>query len=1187
MNDVLRSLLDVVLKQLGVSLQRDERDAWQPPPARPWLGLAPATLTQRGLAVTAALIALVLAEGGTATWLGVAIALQFGGGVALMGLPRALGWSEAALGRTGPLALVSGLLGMIVATQFQSPDANLGPQLRWGAAGFALLVVVVPPALAMLWPFAARLFGPMLLPAWTAATVFAGALLLLLGATAWPALQTQDARLAALVLALLVAWVASFLVNRFEAGRGYRWAGRLLALRSGLARLGGVVFGLALAWHWVPLMEDAARRVAFGTPLEGWAPLAGVLFSALLAAVAAAAGFALPGLLARWQLGGRLTAAAAGESSWLLALLAVVSLISMGLDWRVRFIPSSFALDGTEFFSLWEQVLPLGFSMGWAVAAHAAVLVVLGRSVDVGGTPLWLVLPGATPSRIALALAEHAGRNWSWGPVSLLAPPVMAPTVRGAHLHLAQQAGALTSVFASGPADVAAASWGAPTAGREGLPAREAYCAAPAARALLAGLPAEARVWVLNDGPCAAAWDEVLRQLPAGAECLGRDQQSVPSSSNGWVVTDFAQTALRDAAWTTFLGRHQPRLLPQRRILVLHGEDNRSLVARLVHLLDGQTDTAGRSVVASSLAAIGSRDSSRAMGWSAKTLGSLVALAAKSDKPGVLASLNRLTWRLFFGRDGAEAPVKPELVVLEDGFDEIATRTMRGLDRAGIAVVALLPAQRKPDGKLLFDESSYSARLVLPPPSALGATLALVAQEILNEATASDIEIEIEPASEPKPKPKGEATTAETAPAEAARANAATGSEADGEREAAAQADEAVASEVENESPQSFVAGLGVSPYGTARCRVFISCRGGEPSLGIAQALRARLAILSAPLDVATFFDERAERAAGDWRQALDEATHFIALLSEDYLRSESCREQLEAAVRRHEGSWGLRLFFIPLNEMPPEAMNLDAERDGTQLGGHLRQLTGLADLNFLGPYDQSGRLVRLAWENEALLNDQLSQLVSRFERTLEANYDEDTAAWYEGQRGEQIKPGASEEVVSPTPAAAEAGGSPADGEAAGGSRQLQAVPVFLSYVADYNAYREPLEDALLARGLDVRSDRGVAQGTLWRQVHAKALEESRILVALAGPATAASTFASAEIETALKRGMSIVPVIVAPFDTPLTLKEHKFANHRFLAELGPEDLIEEIAHTAGAIAKLAVAMAVQDQFPDSPEPPA
>lgn len=42
-----------------------------------------------------------------------------------------------------------------------------------------------------------------------------------------------------------------------------------------------------------------------------------------------------------------------------------------------------------------------------------------------------------------------------------------------------------------------------------------------------------------------------------------------------------------------------------------------------------------------------------------------------------------------------------------------------------------------------------------------------------------------------------------------------------------------------------------------------------------------------------------------------------------------------------------------------------------------------LGDVQFLGPFDANQRLVRLAWENEAELGDQIASLIDGLERTL------------------------------------------------------------------------------------------------------------------------------------------------------------------------------------------------------------
>lgn len=861
--------------------------------------LALAPLSQRGLALGAALAVLLPFASGSAG-LGLGIAALVGGGVALMGLPRAFGWSEAALLRVGSLALASGLIAMIALTSTLTVDPAKGQQLRVAVAIAAAGGVLLPPLLAHLWPALPLLLGPFTATAWAVSTVFAGAAWLLLGFT-WPLSPDAPPLMAALILAV-VAWAAAFLLNRLEASRGLRGATRLLALRSGLVRLGGLVFGGAVAILAVPRLEGAAWRAAFATPLEGIAPMAGMLAGALLALAAAGVFFALPGLLARRQLAGMLGAAAAGEAAWALALVcgfAGPAMVSVYIASTVSWFPFVGApvirdLSRAEVSALlaWTLLTAL------AAFAHGAIRLLLGRVTDEANTPLWLVLPGEACSPAAISAAQAAARGWDAGPVTLLAPPAAAPQIRGPHLRLAQAAGTLADLFARSVADAAGWQRGLPAeAGRAGLPLRELYCAAPAAAAILAGLPTESRVLVLADGPLAAGWGGLFASLPPNSLRVAREERFIPRGApffypemepDSWRLYDFADRRKLEHLLTRFYVDHRPREAAERRILILHGETDRPAAERLAGLLNEQTDAAGRPVVASALAPPASQGAP--LGWSPRTWVTLWAFFLRAVEIGEYGPLRQRLLRVFFGRSSHEAPQRLDLAVLEYGLPHKDAQRLAGPERWADAVLALVPATPPADAALLFEAPRYTARLTLPPPSALEAMLPIVAEEILSEAYA--------------------------APA-----------------------------------------------------------------------------------------------------------------------------------------------------------------------------------------------------------------------------------------------------MVTPT--------SP------------HGLPVFLSDVSEYAHYRDQLEDALRARGLDLRSDRSLTPGEQWREALAKHLDESRILVALAGPATATSRFASTEIETAIRRGLLVVPVIVAPFEEPAVLLEHQRANRHYLADLDPEALHAEIAATADAIARL-----VEDLPATPPEAP-
>lgn len=163
---------------------------------------------------------------------------------------------------------------------------------------------------------------------------------------------------------------------------------------------------------------------------------------------------------------------------------------------------------------------------------------------------------------------------------------------------------------------------------------------------------------------------------------------------------------------------------------------------------------------------------------------------------------------------------------------------------------------------------------------------------------------------------------------------------------------------------------------------IFISYKRGEPTTRIAEMLYKRIKVnLSAAYGFADpFFDKRSIEAGDDWSQEIDralaEATHFIALLSDDYWLSEQCQRELLEAVNRYEQSGVPRLLFVLTEKMNPNALIISQDSKTARLNTPFPKVQNLGQINFLGPYDQTGRLSQLKCNDDASLKDQLFDLV-------------------------------------------------------------------------------------------------------------------------------------------------------------------------------------------------------------------
>ena len=163
---------------------------------------------------------------------------------------------------------------------------------------------------------------------------------------------------------------------------------------------------------------------------------------------------------------------------------------------------------------------------------------------------------------------------------------------------------------------------------------------------------------------------------------------------------------------------------------------------------------------------------------------------------------------------------------------------------------------------------------------------------------------------------------------------------------------------------------------------IFISYSRAEPTARIANLLYKRIRVnLGGHGFAEPFFDWESVAAGERWREriesALDRATHFIALLSDDYWLSDNCQCELKGAVERWEAAnTRPRLLFVLTERMDPSALIMQRGERSAKIDSNVARIERLSEINFLGPYDAAGRLIRLDCNNDLHLSDQLYELV-------------------------------------------------------------------------------------------------------------------------------------------------------------------------------------------------------------------
>ncbi len=171
--------------------------------------------------------------------------------------------------------------------------------------------------------------------------------------------------------------------------------------------------------------------------------------------------------------------------------------------------------------------------------------------------------------------------------------------------------------------------------------------------------------------------------------------------------------------------------------------------------------------------------------------------------------------------------------------------------------------------------------------------------------------------------------------------------------------------------------------------QVFISYNRGVPGTQVSRAFHNRLRSVAAALELESFLDQdlRVNPGGAAWRSKIDEAlartSHFVAILTTDYWLSENCRRELDQAVGRYLRDGAPLLLFVMAETISPELFRFNDSQSSGDFTDDNATLRATGDLNFLGPFDEYGRLVRLAYQDDSALSDQLAQLIDRLRAVL------------------------------------------------------------------------------------------------------------------------------------------------------------------------------------------------------------
>jgi hypothetical protein len=168
---------------------------------------------------------------------------------------------------------------------------------------------------------------------------------------------------------------------------------------------------------------------------------------------------------------------------------------------------------------------------------------------------------------------------------------------------------------------------------------------------------------------------------------------------------------------------------------------------------------------------------------------------------------------------------------------------------------------------------------------------------------------------------------------------------------------------------------------------IFISYRHEQPTAAIARKLFTALVPATEVWNADVFMDthdiEPADLFDQKILEALDKTTHFVVLLTNSYWSSNYCRKELSRIVQRFEKIRTVRLLFVKVDELDPNHFTFTKDRTAGRIRSNHPVIDKIGDVQFLGPFNNSMQLVRLQWENEARLGDQIAQLIQRLERVI------------------------------------------------------------------------------------------------------------------------------------------------------------------------------------------------------------
>lgn len=128
---------------------------------------------------------------------------------------------------------------------------------------------------------------------------------------------------------------------------------------------------------------------------------------------------------------------------------------------------------------------------------------------------------------------------------------------------------------------------------------------------------------------------------------------------------------------------------------------------------------------------------------------------------------------------------------------------------------------------------------------------------------------------------------------------------------------------------------------------------------------------------------------------------------------------------------------------------------------------------------------------------------------------------------------------------------------------------IFLSFVHDDHAVAERIRDGLARSG--IRTTEQAWEGSRGQDLAAQLRETIRasdVVVVLLSPAAGVSHWVAAEVETALssdleRRGVEVVPVLIAPADVPRALRERAVVDLSEDFRAGMAELVAQIGATS------------------------